>query len=280
MNDPLFGSIVLTGLTVSFLHSALPTHWLPFVLAGRRQRWSNEKTLGIAALAGSGHVLFTIALGIAVAWFGIALDRWTGGVFPFVAAGILIGFGGYFLTREGHGHTHFGGRSHHHDHSHDHDHSHGHEHDHTHDHDHLHAHDHTHDHGHADGHGHPHHAHVHANGVPYDAAEVATARALVDSLAPSTSDRAVIVGLLAALTLSPCEGFLPVFVAGVKFGWAGFAALCGVLAVATLGGMLLLTWLTLVGLPHARFDRFERYESKVLGGLLILLGIAVLILES
>src|SRR5512147_119807 len=233
MNDPLFGSIVLTGLTVSFLHSALPTHWLPFVLAGRRQRWSNEKTLGIAALAGSGHVLFTIALGIAVAWFGIALDRWTGGVFPFIAAGILIGFGVYFLTREGHGHTHFGGRSHHHDHDHSHDHPHGH--------DHQHGHDHSH------GHDHP-HADVHANGHPYDETEVATARALVDSLGPSTSNRAVILGLVAALTLSPCEGFLPVFVAGVKFGWAGFAALCGVLAVATLGGMLLLTWLTLVGL--------------------------------
>jgi nickel/cobalt transporter (NicO) family protein len=249
MSDPLFGSIVLTGLTVSFLHSALPTHWLPFVLAGRRQRWSNEKTLGIAALAGSGHVLFTIVLGIAIAWFGIALDRWTGGVFPFIAAGILIGFGVYFLSREGHGHTHFGGHSDHHDHDHSHDHDHP-------------------------------HAHVHANGHPYDEAEVATARALVDSLAPSTSDRTVIVGLFAALTLSPCEGFLPVFVAGAKFGWAGFAALCGVLAVATLGGMMLLTWLTLVGLPHARFDRFERYESKVLGGLLILLGVAVLILES
>jgi ABC-type nickel/cobalt efflux system permease component RcnA len=269
MNDPLFGSIVLTGLTVSFLHSALPTHWLPFVLAGRRQRWSHNKTLSVAALAGSGHVLFTIALGIAVAWFGIALDHWTGGVFPFIAAAILIGFGVYFLSREGHGHSHFGGHSHHHGHDHDHDHGHDHDHDH----------DHTHDHGHGHTHDHP-LAHARANGLPYDEAEVATARALVDTLPPNASDRAVIVGLLAALTLSPCEGFLPVFVAGVKFGWTGFAALCVVLAIATLGGMLLLTWLTLIGLPHARFDRFERYESKVLGGLLILLGIAVLILES
>ncbi len=50
MNDPLFGSIVVTGLTVSFLHSALPTHWLPFVLAGRRQGWRRNKTLTITAL--------------------------------------------------------------------------------------------------------------------------------------------------------------------------------------------------------------------------------------
>lgn len=248
MNDPLFGSIVLTGLTVSFLHSALPTHWLPFVLAGRRQRWSHHKTLTITALAGSGHVLFTIALGVAIAWFGIALDRWTGGVFPFVVAGILIAFGIYFLARRGHGHEHFGGHTHHHDH------------------DPHHAHDHD---------------HHHSNGDTNDEGEVAAARALVDTLAARhAGERAVIFGLIAALTFSPCEGFLPVFVAGAKFGWTGFVALCGVLAVATLGGMLLLTWLTLIGFPHATFDRFERYESKVLGGLLILLGLAVLILES
>ena len=90
----------------------------------------------------------------------------------------------------------------------------------------------------------------------------------------------MIIALLAALTFSPCEGFLPVFVAGAKFGWAGFVVLCAVLTVATLAGMLLLTWLTLIGFPHATFDRFERYESKVLGGLLISLGIAVLILET
>ncbi len=122
---------------------------------------------------------------------------------------------------------------------------------------------------------------IHANGYTDDDAEVTTAREIVDSVAArNVGDRAVIIGLLAALTFSPCEGFLPVFVAGAKFGWTGFVALCGVLAVATLGGMLLLTWLTLIGFPHATFDRFERHESKVLGGLLILLGLAVLILES
>ncbi len=90
----------------------------------------------------------------------------------------------------------------------------------------------------------------------------------------------MITGLLAALTFSPCEGFLPVFVAGAKFGWSGFAVLCATLAVATLTGMLLLTWLTLLGFGQARFARFEKHEGKILGGLLIALGLAVVIVET
>ena len=38
--------------------------------------------------------------------------------------------------------------------------------------------------------------------------------------------------------------------------------------------MMLLTWLTLLGFEQARFERFEQYEGKVLGGLLIALGLA------
>ena len=124
MNEALLGSIAATGLTVAFLHAALPTHWLPFVLAGRRQGWARDKTLAIAALAGSGHVLFTIVLGAMIAWFGIAMDSWIGNVFPYIAAGILIAFGVYYLVSGSDDHHHFVGHAHHHGHhrSHDHDH--------------------------------------------------------------------------------------------------------------------------------------------------------------
>jgi len=250
MNEALLGSIAATGLTVAFLHAALPTHWLPFVLAGRRQGWARNKTLAIAALAGSGHVLFTIVLGAAIAWFGIAMDSWIGNVFPYIAGGILIAFGIYYLISGPDDHHHHFGHAHHHHHSHDHDH----------DHDHPHDHDHTHEH---DG-----HVSAHSNGHQRSAVQV------------PLSDKAVITGLLAALTFSPCEGFLPVFVAGAKFGWTGFLLLCATLAVATLAGMMLLTWLTLLGFEQARLERFEQYEGKVLGGLLIALGLAILIVET
>ena len=45
-------------------------------------------------------------------------------------------------------------------------------------------------------------------------------------------------------------------------------------------GMLLLVWLTLMGLEHVKLDRLERHEGRIAGGLLMALGLAVLVLEA
>lgn len=240
MDNALLVTIALTGFSVAFVHAALPTHWLPFVLASRGQGWSEARTLTVTALAGGGHVLFTVALGVLVAWLGITVDRWLGGVFPRIAGGVLFLFGGYYWFRGGHGHPHFAP-----------------------------AHEHTHSanrgHGHA-GHDHP---HVHA---------LASAPRPMPTVA--RDDTAVIVGLVAALTFSPCEGFLPVFVAGVRYGWWGFALLCVILAVATLVGMLALTYLTLRGMRRFDLEALDRFEGRILGVMLVALGIAVITLET
>ena len=81
------------------------------------------------------------------------------------------------------------------------------------------------------------------------------------------------------LTLSPCEGFLPVYLSGVQFGWHGFFVLSLILAVATLLGMMIFTWLTLVGLEKFEVKNFERYESALLGGLFSALGVLIIWLE-
>ena len=52
MNETLFLSIASAGFTIAFLHAAIPTHWLPFVLIARGQGWSTTKTLSVTALAG------------------------------------------------------------------------------------------------------------------------------------------------------------------------------------------------------------------------------------
>ena len=92
-------------------------------------------------------------------------------------------------------------------------------------------------------------------------------------------DRAAVGGLFMMLTLSPCEGFLPVYLSGVKFGWPGFFTLSVILAVAALGAMLLFTWLALRGLDRLRVKNFERYEAGLLGGLFIVLAGLVVLLE-
>ncbi len=133
MNDTVLTTIAITGFGVAFFHAAIPTHWLPFVLASRAQGWSQPKTLGITALAGSGHVVVTALLGLLIAWFGIALterleryEEW----FPRIAGAALLLLGLFYLYRQltgkghahhhlfcGHAHVHTGELEHEHDHA-------------------------------------------------------------------------------------------------------------------------------------------------------------------
>jgi nickel/cobalt exporter len=93
------------------------------------------------------------------------------------------------------------------------------------------------------------------------------------------SDKAVIIGLLTMLALSPCEGFLPVYLSGIHYGWSGFVALSVVLTLATISGMVFFTWIALMGWERLRLNVLERYESVILGVLLCVLGIIVMCFE-
>src|SRR5438876_10048111 len=93
-------TVAVTGLTVASFHAASPTHWLPFRLTARAQRWNHAKALGITALAGSGHVVFTAVLGLLLTLFGFALHEKIGSWFPRVAGGALLLFGLFYLYRQ------------------------------------------------------------------------------------------------------------------------------------------------------------------------------------
>jgi nickel/cobalt transporter (NicO) family protein len=252
VNDLVFLTLLATGFAVGFLHAVIPTHWLPFVVAARAQHWKNSKTLVVTGFAGSGHVLFTTALGVVVVWGGMAINSRIGRAFPFLAGGALIALGAFYLVRQfrgGHGHVHLLGRHSHNEHEHEHEHE-------------L-AHPHPHDHDH----------HDHAHEV------VDEERAIEQDWSRQRSDWAAIVGLLALLTFSPCEAFLPVFLTGARYGWIGFVLLSSVLAIATVAGMVTFTWLTLLGLQRLRFKTLENYEPLIVGGVFCLLGILVIIFE-
>ena len=246
MNDLVFITLMATGFAVGFLHAIIPTHWLPFVAAARAQRWTKTKTLAITGFAGAGHVLFTTALGVLVVWGGMALNTRIGNTFALLAGGALIALGIFYLVRQilgGHGHTHMFGRHRHHDHNHVHEHEHEHEHN--------------------------------QNDDPIEEEE----RLIEQDWSRKRSDWAAILGLLALLTFSPCEAFLPVFLTGAKYGWLGFALLSTVLAVATIAGMVTFTWLTLLGLQRMRFKTLEKYEPLIVSAVFCLLGVLVIIFE-
>ena len=235
MNDAVLTTIAITGFGVAFFHAAIPTHWLPFVLAARAQHWNHVRTLSVTALAGTGHVIFTAALGFLIAWFGIALNERIGIWFPRIAGTALILLGAFYLYRQ------FTGKGHAHHHL-------------------FCGHEHTHA-------GELEHEHHHAS--PPLAARHAAA-----------SDRVAIASLLALLTFSPCEAFLPVYASGVRYGWSGFALLTAILSVGTVAGMILFTWLTLMGVQKVKLDALEKFESGIIGTLLGLVGLLIILFET
>jgi len=353
MNETVFTTIALTGFGIAFFHAAIPTHWLPFVITARAQGWNRNKTIGVTALAGTGHVLFTAFLGVLIAWFGIALHDRIGVWFHLIAGGALVLFGLFYVYRQlsgtGCGHSHlFGGHSHHGTTPH------------------LHVHEkaalqpgphggalietgsglvelaivkeadnakfrlypatsvkqsvatipttnmtletvrpseerQTFSFQSADGHlvstdaipmphefravlNVPHGNHVHAYETHFhQPADQHAPEETIEIVAPQrgrVSDRVAIGSLLALLTFSPCESFLPVYVSGVRYGWIGFALLTAILSIATVLGMVIFTWLTLSNLERLNLRFLEKYESGIIGGLLCTLGILIIVLEK
>jgi len=227
MNNSVLTTIAITGFGIAFFHAAIPTHWLPFVLTARAQRWNRSKTLIITAMAATGHACFTATLGLIVAWLGIALSDRIGALFPWIAGGALISFGLFYIIRQltGRPHTH------------------------------LHL-------------GHEGHSHDHAHSHPQN------------RISFSKSDFAAISSLLALLTFSPCEAFVPVYVSGVRYGWHGFALLTIILTVATIAGMVAFTGLALIGIEQVKLRSFEKYEAGVMGALLCAVGVLIILFEQ
>ena len=238
MNEAIFTTIAITGFTVAFFHAAIPTHWLPFVLTARAQRWNHAKALGITALAGSGHVLFTAVLGLLLTLFGFALHEKIGNWFPRIAGGALLLFGLFYLYRQligkVHGHSRVIGED----------------------------------------------PQVHAAHRPPDAPNQSDPALIHTPMPRPVSDRIAITSLLALLTFSPCESFVPFYVYGIRYGWMGFALLTVILSVATVAGMIVFTWLTLAGMRRINLRLLEKYELGLMGVLLCAVGVLIILFEK
>lgn len=97
--QPVLLSLVGGGFAAAFLHAALPTHWLPFVLVGRAQRWSLARNLAAVTAAGLAHVASTVVVGSLIVAAGLVLDTVIAGLLPWLSAGLLFAFGGFYLIR-------------------------------------------------------------------------------------------------------------------------------------------------------------------------------------
>lgn len=99
LEQPILLSLLGGGFAAAFLHAALPTHWLPFVLVGRAQRWSLARSLLAVTAAGLAHIASTAVVGSLIVAAGLALDVVVAGLLPYLSAILLFAFGGFYLVR-------------------------------------------------------------------------------------------------------------------------------------------------------------------------------------
>lgn len=99
LEQPVLLSLLGAGFVTAFLHAALPTHWLPFVLVGRGQRWTLTQVLGAVTAAGLAHIVTTAVVGALIVAAGLVLNQWVSGVLPALSAGLLFLFGVFYLSR-------------------------------------------------------------------------------------------------------------------------------------------------------------------------------------
>jgi hypothetical protein len=119
--------LVVAVLAVGVFHTLVPDHWLPIALIARQQGWTKGEVARAAALAGTGHAVSTLLLGLIVWIAGVAIATKFGNIVSVVSSIALIGFGGWIavssllaLRSGGHGHSH--GHDHGHEDAHGHDH--------------------------------------------------------------------------------------------------------------------------------------------------------------
>ncbi len=123
--EALFLIAAVAGVGV--LHTIVPDHWVPITLIARQRGWSKAETARVAFKAGVGHVLSTLAIGLAVWIAGVAFATQFGSIVDTAASVALVAFGSWIAIsawRElrgssGHGHSHGPGHSQGHGHSHD-----------------------------------------------------------------------------------------------------------------------------------------------------------------
>ncbi|MGH7045778.1 MAG: hypothetical protein ACREE2_05230 [Stellaceae bacterium] len=300
----LVGAVAAVGV----LHTIVPDHWLPIALLARQRGWSRGETARAALQAGTGHVLSTLAIALAVWIAGVALGQHFGELIDALSGIALVGFGGWVAfsawrelsAEHAHGHrdSHDQASPHRHDHHSPHGHSHGHSHGHHHPHVHPHpieagppladrmaiADDrlyvplrgatgslirHIHIHRHGNGTPHLHwHDHVAATAHPI-LAGFATDPPLHLHRHRTTARTA----LLLILGASPMVEGIPAFFAAAQYGARLLVLMAAVFALGTIATYVVLCVTSITGMQYLRLGAAERYGEVLSGAVIALVGV-------
>ncbi len=195
-----FSTFLFGVIGVSVVHALMPQHWLPFVLVGRKSRWSDKKVAGYLLAGALAHMASTVGVGLVTGYLGYALqERWENlhGILPGL---VLIAFGaGYFMA-------HF-------------------------------------------------HKHI-------EVSEILAGRTLVVTMA-----------------LSPCVAVSPFFLIMGPMGLGATLVAAVIMALVNIALILVLGLVAQKGFKLVQLDWLEHNESKVVGSLMMTLGLLFILIH-
>ena len=307
-------TLIVATFTLATTHTVSPDHWFPFVMVGRANKWKISWILGLATVAGIGHVGTSVFIGLVgvFAEKGVSKDiaAFLESATPMLLIVFGFGYAAYALYKEyvgDWGHLHgipivnkwlginatvyeLPGQ--------------GEEeiqdarfgivsriiiylhklnmvtcvaHD-----DHMHGFDATteNDHGHKHYHGELLHEHRHnhrirgIDGYVHDHGDAHIPGGMND-----LKDKRAGWGLVAILGLTPCIALLPLTFSAIKYGTAAVILVNIAFTVGTLGTIILFTWLGCLGLSWIKLEFFEKYGDVIAGVIIGLLGLATKVFE-
>ena len=92
------------------------------------------------------------------------------------------------------------------------------------------------------------------------------------------SEKVAASSLILMLGMSPCLVVAPFFIIIGPLGIAGVVQISILMSVLSVAGMTLMGWLAVKGLDILKLEWLERNESRIMGSLLMLMGITFIIL--
>lgn len=85
--------LLFAVVAVGVLHTIVPDHWAPITLLARQRGWTRAQTARAAFIAGLGHTLSTLAIGLVVWIAGLAFAVRFGHYVSIASSLALVGFG-------------------------------------------------------------------------------------------------------------------------------------------------------------------------------------------
>jgi putative Mn2+ efflux pump MntP len=98
--------IFIGSFILSTIHALIPNHWLPIIVVGKTEKWTQTQTLLATMITGVAHTLSTIIIGIFVGLIGYRLSTYYSVISETIAPAILIVLGIFYFFRDFRSHHH------------------------------------------------------------------------------------------------------------------------------------------------------------------------------